>query len=197
MAKKIYCVKIGKKTGKFYTWDDCKAQVVGFKGAIYKSFLTEAEADTYLSGGEVKMQIDDSEKAISYVDGSYKKSTGEFSCGAVIFYKGKEEHISKKYDDANLAEMNNVAGELMGSVEVIRYCLKHEIKAVVIHHDYEGIARWAQGEWKANKKGTIAYKNYMDKIKKDIHVEFVKVKGHSGDKYNDLADKLAKEALGI
>ncbi len=26
---------------------------------------------------------------------------------------------------------------------------------------------------------------------------FVKVKGHSGDKYNDLADRLAKDALGI
>ena len=35
-------------------------------------------------------------------------------------------------------------------------------------------------------------------LKVSFHdVTFVKVKGHSGDKYNDLADKLAKEALGI
>ena len=34
-------------------------------------------------------------------------------------------------------------------------------------------------------------------IKKYVDIKFVKVKGHSGDKYNDLADKLAKEALGI
>ena len=32
---------------------------------------------------------------------------------------------------------------------------------------------------------------------KHIRFRFVKVKGHSGDKYNDLADRLAKDALGI
>ena len=29
------------------------------------------------------------------------------------------------------------------------------------------------------------------------NVKFVKVKSHSNDHYNDIADKLAKEALGI
>ena len=29
------------------------------------------------------------------------------------------------------------------------------------------------------------------------HLEFRKVKGHSNDKYNDMVDELAKEALGI
>ncbi|MBQ3463763.1 MAG: ribonuclease H, partial [Clostridia bacterium] len=28
-------------------------------------------------------------------------------------------------------------------------------------------------------------------------VNFIKVKGHSCDKYNDMADKLAKEAVGV
>jgi len=30
-----------------------------------------------------------------------------------------------------------------------------------------------------------------------VDIDFIKVKGHSGDKYNELADKLAKKALGI
>ena len=30
-----------------------------------------------------------------------------------------------------------------------------------------------------------------------VDVDFIKVKGHSGDKYNDLADELAKKALGL
>ena len=33
--------------------------------------------------------------------------------------------------------------------------------------------------------------------KEKIDVKFVKVKSHSNDHYNDIADKLAKEALGI
>ena len=41
------------------------------------------------------------------------------------------------------------------------------------------------------------YKQFYDEIKKSVKVSFNKVKGHSGDKYNDVADRLAKDALGI
>ena len=34
-----YVVYKGKKTGIFYTWDECKENVLGFKGAIYKKFF--------------------------------------------------------------------------------------------------------------------------------------------------------------
>ena len=37
---------------------------------------------------------------------------------------------------------------------------------------------------------------YREAVKK-VKVHFVKVKGHSNDKYNDMADQLAKKALGI
>ena len=45
---KFYAVKNGKKTGIFSTWDECKEQVFGFKGAIYKSFKTLSEAEAFL-----------------------------------------------------------------------------------------------------------------------------------------------------
>ena len=32
---------------------------------------------------------------------------------------------------------------------------------------------------------------------KKCDISFHKVKGHSNDKYNDMADQLAKDALGI
>lgn len=51
MAKKnFYAVKKGRATGLFPTWDDCKAQVDGFPGAVFKGFPTEAEAKAWLSG---------------------------------------------------------------------------------------------------------------------------------------------------
>ena len=69
--------------------------------------------------------------------------------------------------------------------------------SVTIYHDYEGVAKWATGEWKAKKPGTNAYREFCAAAAKHIRFRFVKVKGHSGDKYNDLADRLAKDALGI
>ncbi|MFC4220767.1 ribonuclease H1 domain-containing protein [Flagellimonas marina] len=42
--KKFYVVWKGKHPGIFESWDDCKAQIEGFKGAQYKSFGTFDEA---------------------------------------------------------------------------------------------------------------------------------------------------------
>ena len=49
--------------------------------------------------------------------------------------------------------------------------------------------------WKANKEGTKLYRDFYNSISKKLKVDFIKVKAHSGDKYNEEADKLAKEAL--
>ncbi len=46
MAQKYYVVWRGTKPGIYTTWEDCKAQVHGVAGAAYKSFPTEAEAQT-------------------------------------------------------------------------------------------------------------------------------------------------------
>ena len=38
---------------------------------------------------------------------------------------------------------------------------------------------------------------FYNSVKEQLEVIFVKVKGHSNDKYNDIADLLAKKALGL
>ena len=97
--------------------------------------------------------------------------------------------------DSNLIDMRNVAGEIKAAEYVMRFCLDHDIKSLDIYHDYEGIAKWCTGEWKATKTGTQSYQEFYNQIKNHLHIRFFKVKGHSGDKYNDLADQLAKRAL--
>ena len=195
---KYYAVKNGRKVGIFTTWDECKAQVDGYSGAEYKSFPNEKDAKAYLGiGGQETFDFMNEGVVRAYVDGSFNIETCEFSFGAVIFVDGKTLTFSEKFDDVELATMRNVAGEIKGSEFVLRYCREHKIPAVEIYHDYEGIAAWAEGRWKTNKMGTMAYKQIFDEIAKTVDVTFVKVKGHSGDKYNDMADRLAKDALGL
>lgn len=143
------------------------------------------------------LQNSDKEEAVAYVDGSYYHPTKEFSLGAVIAYKGKEYHFSEKFTEPDLASMRNVAGEIKGAECAMQFAMDHGCSNLYIYHDYEGIARWCLGEWKANKEGTKAYKEFYENASKQVNIHFVKVKGHSNDTYNDLADELAKQALGL
>lgn len=207
MAGKYYAVKEGASRGIFRTWEECKASVSGYSGAVYKSFKTEAEALAYLgvlTSEEEKNNAVPAEEVCRsgdcvkiYVDGSYNNATGEFSYGMVVLSEAGEEKYNRKFDDKELAAMRNVAGEIKGAEAAMQYALEHQIPAIEIYHDYEGIARWCLGEWKTNKEGTRAYKAFYDKASRQVKISFVKVAGHSNDKYNDMADELAKEALGI
>lgn len=198
MAKKFYAVRIGRDGAGIYdTWEQCKAQVHGVAGAVYKSFPTREEAEAFVQGGEVSKKPSGWEGAVAYVDGSFDSASGDFACGAVLFLEGEELTFSERFTDRELASMHNVAGEIMGALTVIRYCLERGVKALEIHHDYEGVGRWAEGSWKANKPGTQRYAAECRAAARSMELRFVKVKGHSGDKYNDMADALARKALGL
>ena len=197
MANKYYAVRCGRETGIFTTWEDCQKQVIGYKNAKFKSFLKKEDALLYLSDSQDLGDVSRDDAAVAYVDGSFNVKTGEFSFGAVIFGNGTETEMSRAFSDAELSSMRNVAGEIKGAEAAMAYALEHGMDKLTIYHDYEGIAKWPLGLWKANKEGTIAYKDFYDKISKNVNIKFVKVKGHSGDKYNDVADRLAKEAVGL
>lgn len=203
MAEKYYAVKVGMNTGIFRTWEECRANVSGYPGAVYKSFKTQREAYAYLGmepASENFVQNADLKEGDCvkiYVDGSYNSATREFSYGMVVLGKEGEETYSCRFDDEDLAAMHNVAGEIKGAQAAMQYAMDHKLSEIEIYHDYEGIAKWCLGEWKTNKEGTRAYKAFFDSASRLVKIRFVKVTGHSNNKYNDMADKLAKEALGL
>ncbi len=207
---KVYAVKKGRTTGIFGSWEECKAQVDGYTGAQYKSFSSASEAAVFLgwtsdatkpSLSENKEELEivpkDDSHIIAYVDGSYNIATGEYGSGAILITSKGEVSLSEKGNDESLASMRNVAGEIKGAEAAMRYAFDNGYKSLTIYHDYEGISKWCQGLWKRNKEGTIAYKEMYDILSKEVNIDFVKVKGHSGDKYNDIADELAKKAAGV
>eukprot|EP00029_Vermamoeba_vermiformis_P001672 TRINITY_DN11887_c0_g1_i1.p1 TRINITY_DN11887_c0_g1~~TRINITY_DN11887_c0_g1_i1.p1 ORF type:complete len:347 (+),score=56.19 TRINITY_DN11887_c0_g1_i1:42-1082(+) len=47
-STKWYAVRKGRKPGIYTQWNDCNAQVTGFKGSEFKSFTAEKDAQEYL-----------------------------------------------------------------------------------------------------------------------------------------------------
>lgn len=204
LAKKYYAVKVGKSVGIYNNWEDCKKQVTGFSGAIYKSFPTLEEAKNYLNNGNIENEVNSfsledisEDEIVAYVDGSYKKDTLEYGYGVVLILKYDIIELFGKGEDPEVAKSRNVTGELFGSIRAISEAIKLKKKKITVFYDYQGISSWANGEWKCNLPLTIGYRDKIKEFRKEIEILFVKVKAHSNDKYNDLADYLAKKSLGI
>lgn len=200
MASKFYAVRKGRKTGVFLTWAECQKQVNGFSGPEYKSFPTREAAEAYVYGATVKMDtpvIDETERAVAYVDGSYNVVTKEYSYGAILIYLGKEYEFSNKGEDQSLADMRNVAGEILGAEKMMQQCIENGIKVLDLYYDYEGIEKWCTGAWQAKKPGTQAYRDAYQKMSKNLIVNFHKVAAHTGVELNERVDQLAKRALGM
>ena len=190
--KKYYAVKVGKAPGIYRDWDSCKAQVHGFKGAIYKSFKTEKEALAFL--GEIKEEKDDAPyDVVAYVDGSYRHEDKSYSYGVSMAWAGGKWEDSCRFT-GDMAAMRNVAGEILGATVAMKKALELGFSTMKLCYDYAGIEHWAKGEWKCNKKGTIDYKAFYDSVKDRLAVTFVKIEAHTGVEGNERADTLAKEA---
>lgn len=195
---KYYAVRTGRVPGIYESWEACRAQVHGFKEAEYKSFATRGEAEAFLKGNEENTSISaDSTLMEAYVDGSFSEEKQSYSYGMVVLYEGEEYHQNGSRQDPDTLSMRNVAGEIWGASMAMKLAMQQGVQDLVIYHDYEGIAKWCTGQWKANLPMTQAYRAYYNGLPDGLKVRFVKVKGHSGNHYNELADQLAKEALGI
>ena len=203
---KYYAVYKGKSGAPkiFTSWDECKKEVIGFKGAIYKSFTSEKEAIDFIalnagvksSTSEKKEKDSSIEGLCIYVDGSFMIGKGNYSFGLVAVENGEVIHKDngKGFDDEAIA-LRNVSGEVLGAQKAVEFALDKGYKEVTIAYDYQGVESWAIGAWKRNNRITQNYNKFMQEKMKLINIKFKKIKGHSGDKYNDMADMLAKEAL--
>lgn len=208
---KYYAVKNGREVGIFTSWDACRASVDGFAGAEYKSFKTKKEALAFLGDGESGAFADISAKPemsdipvcpenelIAFVDGSFDVKSGSYGFGCVIIDpEQKLTRLNGKADKAEAATARNVAGELLATMNAVKYAAEHSYKKLTVYHDYEGIEKWYNGKWKAQSFVAVAYLEFVRKYRSFVSVSFVKVEAHTGNTLNEEADRLAKSALGM
>ncbi|KAB2459154.1 reverse transcriptase-like protein [Bacillus sp. CH126_4D] len=210
MAKNnFYAVRIGLKPGIYKTWAECQKQINGFSGAVYKKFVTEADALDYIQEKETQVQntetnetIDkaiealDEETLIAFVDGTYSKESSLYGYGIVFINSiGEKETLYGSDDNESYIESGNVAGEIEGVKVAITHALVQGYKKIIIYYDYEGIEKWATNHWQANKAISKDYVKFIEEMKYSLNIEFKKVSAHTGIEYNEAADQLAKKSL--
>lgn len=237
----IYCVRVGRQTGKFNTWDEVKPLIEGYSGAEYKKVKSDEEANIYLNGGSVKgkyvyavketgdifeswedcsavvkgnnykykkfktkeeanawLRDEDSLERIMnsniptvYVDGSYKD--GQASFGVVFVYNGDKIVYKGKVDGVQ----RNISGKIGGIAFAVHLIVKLGYNKANIVYDSEHLFAWFAGTYKANSMESRRYVQFMRRFVAENNLElfWYKVKSHSGNLYNNEANKAAKQAF--
>ena len=206
--KKIYAVRKGHKTGLFNTWAECQKATAGYSGAEFRGFTEKEEALAFLNMETTKTVSGDKSKeaagvvevpenmVIAYVDGSFEKSIGRYAFGCVLLTPdGQEIRESGSGSDPAGVAIRNVAGEMLGAMNAVKWAQENGYPAVEIRYDYEGVEKWVTGVWRAKTPLTSKYAVHMQEAGKKIQISFCKVAAHTGNHYIEEADQLAKSAL--
>ena len=192
--RKIYAAKF-KIDGeiikrKYSTWEECKSQVTGVPGVLYKSFESEEARDKWLDSNTA-IAVDDGRGIRAYLDGSYSRIKRMASWAFVVV----DDNDQILHEEAGIVPgpslANNIDGECYAAMHAIMWLAAENIKAKIVH-DYVGIAAWLTGEFRAESESAKRYVARCMPYAENL--EFVKVKGHTGNRWNEYVDRKAKEA---
>ena len=142
------------------------------------------------------------EEVIIYTDGACSGNPGPGGWGSILMYKDNKKEISGGKKDTT----NNVM-ELTAVIEALKL-LKFKCKVsvysdsayVVNAFNQKWIYGWMKNGWKNASKEPVKNKELWQELYEltKVHeVNFVKVKGHSDNEWNNRCDFLATSAIKI
>ena len=123
-----------------------------------------------------------------YTDGACRENPGPAGCGVILIYNS---HI-KEYSEYIGKATNNIAE--LTAIKIGLEALKSKNIPIVIYSDSSYSIGVLSQNWKPKKNKMLILK-IKDLIHSFDNIKFVKVKGHSGDKHNERADKIANLAV--
>ncbi|MDE7181575.1 MAG: ribonuclease HI [Clostridia bacterium] len=139
-------------------------------------------------------------KVILYTDGACSGNPGVGGWGAVLMFNGHEKRISGAED----ATTNNRM-EVTAVIEGLK-CLKEPCEvdvysdsAYTVNAFEKGwIYDWKRSGWKkADNKPVLNAELWQEllTLSQKHRLNFIKVKGHADNEYNNICDKLATDAV--
>ncbi len=140
-----------------------------------------------------------SEKTIIYTDGACKGNPGPGGWGAFLKYKENEKEL---YGGESSTTNNRM--ELMAAIMALEALKKQS--TVVLHTDSkyvlqgitEWMTNWKKRGWKTAAKKPVKNEDLWRRLDSAIEphdINWIWVKGHSGDAGNDKADMLANKGV--
>ena len=140
-----YSVYRGCNPDIYNTWDECKINVIGFKGALYKKFEDYADAQEYLLNGpqnlvnkttdvgsiEQAEQPDLSEFTAVWTDGSLLRRSGTIACGYGIYIPKLDISHSIKL----IEPKTNNRAELKAIIDAVMIMKQHHIDKILVYTD--------------------------------------------------------------
>ena len=140
------------------------------------------------------------EKVIIYTDGACSGNPGPGGWGAILMYKNAKKEIS----GGNKSTTNNIM-EITAVIEALK-CLKVESEVQVYSDsaytvnafNQKWIYGWMKNGWKTSNGDNVKNKELWQELyslTQKHKVEFIKVKGHADNEYNNRCDELARNAI--
>ena len=117
-----------------------------------------------------------------YTDGAYSSSRNQGGWAFVAILNNEE--IFKSFGSALNTTNNRM--EIMACLEALKWARDKE---VTIYSDSMYVIGTMTKNWKRKKNSDLWIK--MDEAVKSVNISWEHVKGHSGNKWNDVCDVLA------
>ena len=127
-----------------------------------------------------------------FTDGSYSSARDQGGVGIVILKDGLE---ILRYSNMYKKTTNNQME--LGAIIIALRMIKGEIDSLVIYTDSQYCIGCAVQGWKRKKNKAMweEFDKQYNRVKKLCpDIRFIHVKGHAGNKYNEIVDKLAVSA---
>ena len=139
-------------------------------------------------------------EVIIYTDGACSGNPGPGGWGTILMYKDTKKEISgyKKDTTNNVMEITAVIEGLKLLKEPCKVQIYSDSAYVVNAFNQHWLENWIKKNWQNSKKEPVKNKELwleLYALVKQHDVQFIKVKGHSDNEFNNRCDELARNAI--